>query len=80
MRAVTGIHDRNLAVGTPMMATAARTLSWPGVNLPAPQVYLVGGGIASMGTRPARAAGMDRSGGYGVSLSERSPIPGQQFV
>jgi hypothetical protein len=23
---------------------------------------------------------MDWSGGYGVSLSERSPIPGQQFV
>lgn len=31
-----------------MIAIAAPTLSWPGVILPAPQVYLVGDGIASM--------------------------------
>jgi oleate hydratase len=54
-----------------MITTAARTLSWPGVILPAPQVYLVGGGIASM----AAAAFMIRDGdvfGQNITILEES--------
>lgn len=54
-----------------MIATAARTLSWPGVILPAPQVYLVGGGIASM----AAATFMIRDGdvfGQNITILEES--------
>jgi oleate hydratase len=53
------------------MVTAARTLSRPGLTRPAPQVYLVGGGIASM----AAAAFMIRDGdifGQNVTILEES--------
>ena len=57
------------------MVTAARTPSWPGVSLPAPQVYLVGGGIASM----AAAAFMIRDGdvfGQNITILEQSDTIG----
>ena len=53
------------------MATAARTPPSPGANLPAPHVYLVGGGIASM----AAAAFMIRDGdafGQNITILEES--------
>jgi hypothetical protein len=49
----------------------------PRLSKPSKRGRKISVNLREMRIRPARAAGMDWSAGYSVSLRERSPIPGQ---